>query len=421
MAQQLSEVLNTVVEQSVPTRCVCKHSKPWIRKELSEQLKRQRTARSRWKKRRSPRNYAAYQEMVQTTESMFLDARRNWWEEEIRKLEEAPQGQKWRILDRITNPSARIGIQPVQVNGTFVFNDTEIMNEMEKVHVRKNVQSGKDPGWIDMKVKNWISETKDSSSDICITDDLMNEIITEEEVHRTYEQCSNTAGPDGVTACMIDKAHRPTMTKCLYRLWNRIWADHEIPSQWKLEHRKLIPKIGKECYNHCNAYRTVSITDILGKRLEKVISARLTCQLESKGFDEHQFAYLSGRSSTQAVLSLVEVIKCNMINHHITRVLFFDFADAFGSVDRTMLLYKLQCNFGISGRLFLYLVSFLSGRQAHISVNRLIGDWIASEDGTSAGTILRAILFIAYVHCARYSYMHTTQVRRRPCWVDSRQ
>ena len=191
------------------------------------------------------------------------------------------------------------------------------------------------------------------------------------------------------------------MTKCLYHLWNRIWAAHEIPSQWKLEHRKLIPKIGKECYNHCNAYRTVSITDILGKRLEKVISARLTCQLESKGFDEHQFAYLSGRSSTQAVLSLVEVIKCNMINHHITRVLFFDFADAFGSVDRTMLLYKLQCNFGISGRLFLYLVSFLSGRQARISVNRLIGDWIASEVGTSAGTILGAILFIAYVQDTR--------------------
>ena len=80
---------------------------------------------------------------MQTTESMFLDARRNWWEEEIRKLEEAPQGQKWRILDRITNPSARMGIQPVQVNGTFVFNDTEIMNEMEKVHVRKTFNLAK--------------------------------------------------------------------------------------------------------------------------------------------------------------------------------------------------------------------------------------------------------------------------------------
>ena len=82
-----------------------------------------------------------------------------------------------------------------------------------------------------------------------------------------------------------------------------------MPSQWKLEHRKLIPKHGKESYNECGAYRTVSITDILEKRLEKVISDRITCRFGSQGFDENQFAYLKRRSSTQAVLLLAEVIK----------------------------------------------------------------------------------------------------------------
>jgi len=28
--------------------------------------------------------------------------------------------------------------------------------------------------------------------------------------------------------------------------------------QWKLEHRKLIPKHGKESYNECGAYRTLT-------------------------------------------------------------------------------------------------------------------------------------------------------------------
>ena len=196
---------------------------------------------------------------------------------------------------------------------------------------------------------------------------------------------------------MIDKAHREKLTECLYRLWNKIWKSHAIPMQWKLEHRKLIPKPGKDSYNDCSAYRTVSITDMFGKRLEKVVSARLTSELERQGFDEDQFAYLTHRSSTQAVLSLVEMIKRNIHSQSITGVLFFDFTDAFGSVNRTKLIYKLVNNFGISGRLLLYLVSFLSGRQARINVNDLIGEWVKSERGTSAGTVLGALLFLSYV------------------------
>lgn len=45
-----------------------------------------------------------------------------------------------------------------------------------------------------------------------------------------------------------------------------------------------------------------------------------------------------------------------------------------------------------------YITDFLSGRYARVRVNDLIGEWIKSEQGTSAGTILGAILFIAYVH-----------------------
>jgi len=63
-------------------------------------------------------------------------------------------------------------------------------------------------------------------------------------------------------------------------------------------------------------------------------------------------------------------------------------------------LYKLHTHFNVSGRLFLYLVSFLPKRKARITVNDLdlIGEWIDSDHGTSAGTILGAILFLVYVH-----------------------
>ena len=74
-----------------------------------------------------------------------------------------------------------------------------------------------------------------------------------------------------------------------------------------------------------------------------------------------------------------------MLNGELTAVLFLDFSDAFGSVNRLMLIQKLKLHLGISGMLLLYLINFLSGRMAHIKVNDLIGEWLGSEYGTSAG------------------------------------
>ena len=88
----------------------------------------------------------------------------------------------------------------------------------------------------------------------------------------------------------------------------------------------------------------------------------------------------------------------NTLNGKVTGVVFFDFCNAFGSVNRVKLLHKLKLDFGISGRLWSYVVSFLSGRRAWIEVNQLVGEWLELLYGTSAGTMLEMILFLARVH-----------------------
>ena len=84
-------------------------------------------------------------------------------------------------------------------------------------------------------------------------------------------------------------------------------------------------------------------------------------------------------------------------------VVFFDFTDTFGSVDRSELLYKLGMNFYIKGKLFLHLHYFLSNRFARMKVGDKKGKWIESDIGTSAGTILGSILFIIHIHDASQS------------------
>ena len=72
--------------------------------------------------------------------------------------------------------------------------------------------------------------------------------------------------------------------------------------------------------------------------------------------------------------------------------------DAFGNVNGDKLIKKLWCDFKINGRLLLHLCDFLNKRSARIKINSLIGEWKESNVGTSAGTVLGALLFILQVH-----------------------
>ena len=181
-------------------------------------------------------------------------------------------------------------------------------------------------------------------------------------------------------------------------IWNKAWIEGNFPFDWKYEDRILIPKLGKDDYNDCNAYRTVSVTSALGKRFEHITSQRLIGVLQESHFDFDQFAYLKNRSATQAVLVVIENIKKALIQGEQAAAVFFDFTDAFGSVNRHRLLFKLANDFGISGKLFQHLESFLCNRLARIKYDESIGYWIQSFFGTSAGTSLGPLLFIVQIH-----------------------
>jgi len=169
--------------------------------------------------------------------------------------------------------------------------------------------------------------------------------------------------------------------------------------EWKEENRIVIPKVGRDDYHQCSSYRTISITSCLGKRFE-YITTRLVSILLELNFDLDQHAYLKGRSTMQAVLSLVENIKKGILQDQCTGAVFFDLTDEFGSVDRRRLLHKIRKDFKISGRLLSHIESFLSNRFARLKLHESMGDWIESFIGTSEGTRLGRLLFIMHIHDA---------------------
>ena len=115
------------------------------------------------------------------------------------------------------------------------------------------------------------------------------------------------------------------------------------------------------------------------------------------GFDPDQFAYLECRSAVQANLIVVEQLKRARQQKKKVGAIFFDFTDAFGTVDRLKLLRKVQ-ELGVRGKLFNHIADFLCNKKARIRVSsELIGEWIESVVGSSAGTVLGPVLFVIFV------------------------
>jgi len=400
MSDELIEVIQLAVNDIASWKTITQHSRPWISPEISKQLKLLRYWKKKCRLRRSRANIKEYRRVQQETITEIKRAEHEWWLSECSKLVDAGEADKWKIIQRLTNYSVSVGVQPIrkldQGKEVYLFDDEDIRRELEDYHIRK-ASDVKCIDQRDTELEKLVYEMAEAAK--CTSDNsIMNAAISDNEISHTFKSGSDTPGPDNISASLIDKADRGQMHNCLKVLWNKAWNMGLFLIDWKKENRVIIPKPGKEHYNDCNSYRTVSITSCIGKRFEHITSQRFISYLERINFDSDQFAYLRNRSTTQALLTLVEAVKKSLIYDDKVGVVFYDFSDAFGNVDRNSLLSKIGKDFGVTGKLFLHIKSFLCDRHARLKMNGTVGEWIESIFGTSAGTSLGPLLFITHIH-----------------------
>ena len=81
-----------------------------------------------------------------------------------------------------------------------------------------------------------------------------------------------------------------------------------------------------------------------------------------------QSAYRPNYSTETALLKITNDILLNMNDQRVTLPLLLDLSAAFDSVDHDTLLHRLQCTFGVSGKVLSWFLSYLSGRSQQIAI-----------------------------------------------------
>ena len=145
-------------------------------------------------------------------------------------------------------------------------------------------------------------------------------------------------------------------------------------------------------------YRPISVLPFLSKIFEKsLVTKILSFAHKNKIFSSNQFGFLKGKSTCDAILDLVEYLYDSLNKKQLSVSIFLDLSRAFDTVDRGVLLEKLQ-KYGIRGMALNLLRSYLQDRSQSVRINGVTSDQRENNLGVPQGSLCGPLLFLFYVN-----------------------
>ena len=140
-------------------------------------------------------------------------------------------------------------------------------------------------------------------------------------------------------------------------VFRRLGRLGSFPACWRQANVTPIPK-GPPSFSVAN-YRSISITSVLSKVFEHLVSVHLGRFMERSGvLPTTQFAYWKGLGTCDALLCVSHTLQSALENGQEARIVQIDFSAAFDRVNHLCILYNL-CSVGIGGSVLSILTEFL--------------------------------------------------------------
>ncbi len=388
-------------DSNIPKKTICSHSKSFMNPHLCTLLIKCKQEKKRYDNRSDPTNHIRYKKAVSDFINLYNKAKAEN-ERDFKEKLSLSDPQVWRKINRLQSGATKPVIQPLRdSSGDLMFDDSQISDILINTHVKKEEPPG---GTFD---DNWYTVVNcDVASKLVNERDLLStteqvgcncDIILEETQSAVTCMRSHSApGPDQILPIMV-KEGGPNMVAALHNTFIKCWSRGIFPGAWKREDRIYLEKPNKEDYTTGKSYRSISLSPVVGKLYERVGEARLKVFMSQNGlYEAYQYAYRRNRSLTQAMLlyslSITKAIKydSNAIS------CFVDLEAAFDKVWRYGIIYKLM-EAGLSGRLLLFIASYLEGRVVRNRVNSHTSNWLTSDIGVPQGSVVGPVLFIMYI------------------------
>ena len=222
------------------------------------------------------------------------------------------------------------------------------------------------------------------------TSEAANPVSSAEVIKILRELKTNKAnGPDFISPILL-KACAEQLATPIADLFTFCLSSGKIPDCWRSARIRPIPKKGT------TKYRPIACTSVLLKVFEKVLLNRVTPMFDSH--DPLQFAYKPSLSTLDATAHVVNSVASALDKGLGTvRLSFLDYSNAFGSLDRGILIQLLH-DYGVMPNYLNVLIDYFSQRTQFTSCSGKNSSSLPIDSGVFQGAILSPFFFSLYIN-----------------------
>ena len=184
------------------------------------------------------------------------------------------------------------------------------------------------------------------------------------------------------------------IAKPLVHIFNLSFNSGKFPDLMKVA--KVIPLFKSGKNNTFTNYRPVSLLPQFSKILEKLFNKRLDAFLKKYNIlTENQYGFRENRSTSLALMELVEDLTQSLDNRKHTIGVFIDLKKAFDTIDHKILLNKLE-HYGVRGKVNDWITSYLKCRKQYVKLDKCDSDCL----DVTCGVPQRSIYWdLNYLYC----------------------
>ena len=376
----VKEKILDAIKKHTPRKKMSKAaSPPWMNSALRKCIKDKRRAWKKWKESGREMDNMAYRVKEKETKTMIRKRKNGWEKQIVEKRKTDPKLFYWHINQA---RKSRDKVAPLYDDDGEVTVDpkrqAEILNRFYAGVFTRNEDEPEKPR-------------------IATEERLEEIIITKEKVIAAINGLKRDAapGPDEIPPQVFHEL-KEELAEPLTKLFESSMETGKIPDEWR---DATVTPIYKQKGSRTDPgnYRPVSLTNVAGKILERIVKNEITAHIESNGLmSNSQHGFRAGRSVQTNLIDFLNKTTKWLDEGRSFDVVYLDFAKAFDKVCHRRLMMKLE-KYGILGKVLRWLGDWLGGRRQRVKVEGEYSEWEDVISSVLQGSVLGGLLFIIFI------------------------
>ncbi len=382
-------VLSCAVNQLVFKKKISVNKKqPWYNKELKDMKKDLKCTKKNFNNQKSDSNWKLYIKKRNSYKYKLRSASNEYVQKSVRKNARNPK-KLWKTLNSLYKPLIN-KIKTVKFDNNAETNNkiiAEKFNEFFVESIKKineSIISNNSNNDFMEKIKKVQNKFKFQTISLCTLKKVLKTVKDKKYIDNLNGRVLN------------DAIENPLFAIEFCKLINEILISGKIPTKWKVSTIVPIEKVK----NTSNAaeFRPINMLPVYEKVLEIIMKNQIiTFMTDSKVLIEEQAGFRSNFSCETSLNKVLNEWKLEIEKDKFIAAVFLDFKRAFETVDRKIMLKKLEI-YGFSKEALDLLENYLSNRKQQTKFNDEISSQCSCDIGLPQGSVLSPLLFILYVN-----------------------